>query len=348
LKNHVANYKTTLNLTVVFGLSYSFLGLFFMQIGCYSLKNNLILAPMAGITDRPFRSLCRQFGAGLAVSEMVASNPALREHKRTVLKANHQNECGLRSVQILGTDPMQMAEAAKFNQAQGADIIDINMGCPAKKVCAVAAGSALLKNEDLVARILDAVVNAVDIPVTLKIRTGWDKQNRNAIKIARLAENSGIAALTIHGRTRACKFEGEAEYDTIKQVKQSVKIPIIANGDISSPEKAAFVLNYTGADALMIGRSAQGKPWIFQQILQHLAGKPYQEPNLTQVQTIMHSHLEELYRFYGDGVGVRIARKHIGWYFDGLRNIPAAYKAAIYQACEPNQQLALVNAVFDF
>ena len=239
-----------------------------MQIGSHVLNNQLILAPMAGITDQPFRVLCRQFGAGLAVSEMLASNPALRDNKRTLLKANHTGENGLRSVQILGTDPAQMADAALFNQARGADIIDINMGCPAKKVCAVAAGSALLKNEDLVAKILDAVVKAVDIPVTLKIRTGWDAENRNAIKIAQLAESIGIAALTIHGRTRACKFNGEAEYDTIQQVKQNVSIPIIANGDITSPEKAAFVLNYTGADAVMIGRGAQGKPWIFQQILQ--------------------------------------------------------------------------------
>lgn len=319
-----------------------------MQIGSHVLNNQLILAPMAGITDQPFRVLCRQFGAGLAVSEMLASNPALRDNKRTLLKANHTGENGLRSVQILGTDPAQMADAALFNQARGADIIDINMGCPAKKVCAVAAGSALLKNEDLVAKILDAVVKAVDIPVTLKIRTGWDAENRNAIKIAQLAESIGIAALTIHGRTRACKFNGEAEYDTIQQVKQNVSIPIIANGDITSPEKAAFVLNYTGADAVMIGRGAQGKPWIFQQILQYLSEKSYDNPSLAEIQTTMQQHLEQLYRFYGDTMGVRMARKHIGWYFEPLGKLPISQKNALYQTEHPSQQLALVNAAFHF
>lgn len=319
-----------------------------MQIGSHVLNNQLVLAPMAGITDQPFRMLCRQFGAGLAVSEMLTSNPALRDSKRTLLKAHHHGENGLRSVQILGTDPALMAEAARFNQERGADIIDINMGCPAKKVCAVAAGSALLKNETLVAKILAAVVNAVDIPVTLKIRTGWDLENRNAVKIAQLAEQAGIAALTIHGRTRACKFTGEAEYDTIKQVKQSVAVPIIANGDITSPEKAGFVLNYTGADAVMIGRGAQGKPWIFQQILHYLAGETYQTPALTQIQTVMQNHLEHLYRFYGDSTGVRMARKHIGWYFETLGTLPLAEKNALYQAQEPAQQLALVDAAFNF
>lgn len=319
-----------------------------MQIGSHVLSNQLVLAPMAGITDQPFRVLCRQFGAGLAVSEMLTSDPVLRHSKRTLLKANHNGENGLRSVQILGTDPVEMAAAARFNQDSGADIIDINMGCPAKKVCAVAAGSALLKNEALVAKILAAVVNAVEIPVTLKIRTGWDLENRNAVKIAQLAEQAGVAALTIHGRTRACKFTGEAEYDTIKQVKQSVAVPIIANGDITSPEKAAFVLNYTGADAVMIGRGAQGKPWIFQQILQYLAGKDYSKPGLNQIQTIMHSHLEHLYRFYGDSTGVRMARKHIGWYFEQLGTLPTQEKNALYQAHEPAQQLALVNAAFNF
>ncbi len=319
-----------------------------MQIGSHVLSNKLVLAPMAGITDQPFRVLCRQFGAGLAVSEMLTSNPALRENHRTLLKANHSGENGLRSVQILGTDPQQMAEAAYFNQQRGADIIDINMGCPAKKVCAVAAGSALLKNETLVEKILDAVVNAVEIPVTLKIRTGWDRENRNAIKIAQIAENAGVAALTIHGRTRACKFSGEAEYDTIKQVKQNVSIPIIANGDIVSPEKAAFVLNYTGADAIMIGRGAQGNPWIFQQILQHLAGEAYQNPTIQQIQNIIHNHLEHLYRFYGDFMGVRMARKHLGWYFEPLGTLPTPERNALYQAETTNQQLALVNSAFNF
>lgn len=317
-----------------------------MKIGSHILKNKLILAPMAGITDRPFRNLCRDYGAGLAVSEMVSSNPALRKHKRTLLKANHQGENGLRSVQILGTDPLLMAEAAHFNQQRGADIIDINMGCPAKKVCAVAAGSALLKNELLVASILESVVKAVDIPVTLKIRTGWDLENRNALKIAKLAENSGIAALTIHGRTRACKFNGDAEYETIKRVKQAVNIPIIANGDINTPEKAVFVLNYTEVDAIMIGRSAQGQPWIFEQLQQTLAGKDYLPLSFTQMTQIILSHLEQLYHFYGATNGVRIARKHIGWYFKHL-GITHEQTHKLYQATTVKQQTALLKFSFD-
>jgi tRNA-dihydrouridine synthase B len=319
-----------------------------MQIGCHTLKNNLLLAPMAGITDQPFRTLCRQFGAGLAVSEMVSANPALQKNQRTLLKAQQQGETGLRSVQILGTDPQQMAEAARLNQQRGANIIDINMGCPAKKVCAVAAGSALLRDEALVARILTAVVAAVTIPVTLKIRTGWDTESRNAVAIAQLAEKTGIAALTIHGRTRACKFTGTAEYDTIKAVKQSVKLPIIANGDITSPEKAAFVLAYTGADAIMIGRAAQGNPWIFQHILHYLAKKPSVLPKLQEKQTVVLNHLESLYSFYGQAHGVRMARKHLGWYFQSLGTLPNPYKTALYQADNPQQQRSLVQASFDF
>ncbi len=317
-----------------------------MKIGSHTLKNKLILAPMAGITDRPFRNLCRNYGAGLAVSEMVSSNPALRKHKRTLLKANHRGENGLRSVQILGTEPLIMAESARFNQQRGADIIDINMGCPAKKVCAVAAGSALLKNESLVASILESVVKAVDIPVTLKIRTGWDLENRNALKIAQLAENSGIAALTIHGRTRACKFKGDAEYETIKKVKQAVNIPIIANGDINCPEKAAFVLNYTGADAIMIGRSAQGQPWIFEQLQQTLAGKDYLPLSFAQMTQTILNHLEQLYHFYGETGGVRIARKHIGWYFKYL-GIAHEQTHKLYQATTVKQQTALLKFSFD-
>ena len=302
---------------------------------------------MAGITDRPFRELCRQFGAGLAVSEMVASNPALQKHRRTLLKTDYSGETGLRSIQILGTNPVQMADAAILNQQRGAQIIDINMGCPAKKVCSVAAGSALMKNETLVKKILDAVVTAVDIPVTLKIRTGWDKENKNAIKIAQIAEQSGIEALTIHGRTRACKFGGEAEYKTIKQVKQSVNIPIIANGDISNVEKARHVLQYTGADAIMIGRAAQGKPWVFNEILQQLNNpKSYKKPDVKYIQLIINNHLENLYSFYGNLGGVRIARKHIGWYFDNLGSIPPEQKKQIYQTINPAQQIAMVNSVF--
>ena len=318
-----------------------------MKIGSYTLPNNLILAPMAGITDRPFRELARQFGVGLAVSEMVASNPSLQKHKRTLLKTDYTGETGLRSVQILGTNPKHMADAALLNQQRGAQIIDINMGCPAKKVCSVAAGSALLRDEDLVKRILDAIVNTVDIPVTLKIRTGWDKETKNAINIAKIAEQSGIAALTIHGRTRACKFQGEAEYNTIKQVKQAVSLPIIANGDITTAKKAQHVLEYTGADAIMIGRAAQGKPWVFDEILQSLnQNSNYKKPSIKDIQSIINNHLEELYSFYGDLSGVRIARKHIGWYFDNLGSFPASLKKEIYQATTPLQQIFLVNSVF--
>ncbi len=319
-----------------------------MKIGPYQLSNNLILAPMAGITDLPFRNLCKQFGAGLAVSEMVASNPALRKHKRTLLKANHNGEIGLRAVQILGTNPQQMAEAAQFNVQRGAQIIDINMGCPAKKVCSVAAGSALLRNEELVKNILDSVVSAVNIPVTLKIRTGWDKDNRNAVSIAKIAEQAGIAALTVHGRTRACAFKGEAEYDTIKAVKQAVTIPVIANGDINSVEKAKFVLKYTHADAIMIGRAAQGRPWFFQEIQHFLqTGEHLIQADLQKIKATLQQHLQELHLFYGELNGVRIARKHIGWYFDHLGSLPATTKTQIYQTTSSETQLALVNSAFE-
>ena len=317
-----------------------------MQIGPYLLKNKLILAPMAGISDRPFRELCKQFGAGLAVSEMVGSNPALRHHKRTLLKTNHNGESGLRSVQILGTNPEQMADAAIFNEQSGAQIIDINMGCPAKKVCSVAAGSALLRDEVLVQKILAAVVKAVDVPVTLKIRTGWDLNSRNAVEIAKIAENSGIAALTLHGRTRECKFNGEAEYETIKKVKQSVNIPIIANGDIDSAEKAYFVLNNTGADAIMIGRGAQGNPWLFTEINYYLeTGKHLEKPTISAIQSTLLNHLEQLYSFYGNVSGVRIARKHIAWYFKHL-GASQDTKSNINQADCPSRQVTLINSAF--
>jgi len=320
-----------------------------MQIGPYQLKNNLILAPMAGITDRPFRELCKQFGAGLTVSEMVASNPALSRHKRTLLKTDHRGEVGLRSVQILGTDPQQMADAAKLNVERGAQIIDINMGCPAKKVCSVAAGSALLRDEALVKRILDAVVNAVDIPVTLKIRTGWDIHSRNAIEIAQIAENAGIAALTIHGRTRACKFDGRAEHETVKQVKQTIGIPVIANGDIDSPEQARFVLDSTGADAIMIGRAAQGNPWLFSQISHFINhGKHLEKPTITDIYTTLMNHLDKLYSFYGNASGVRIARKHIAWYFKHLDSVAQDAQSSINQAQCPSQQIALINSALNF
>ena len=319
-----------------------------MKIGPYQLENNLILAPMAGISDHPFRSLCKQLGAGLAVSEMVASNPALREHKRTLLKADHKDEIGLRSVQILGTNPEQMADAARYNAERGAQIIDINMGCPAKKVCSVAAGSALLRDEALVKKILDAVVNAVDIPVTLKIRTGWDMHSRNAVDIAKIAENSGIAALTLHGRTRACKFNGQAEYETIKDVKLAVNIPIIANGDIDSAQKASYVLATTGADAIMIGRAAQGNPWIFKQVDHFLkTGKDLEKPSANDIHNTLLTHLEQLYSFYGNLSGVRIARKHIGWYFKHFDTISIETRNQLNQAISPTKQLALINSAFN-
>lgn len=320
-----------------------------MHIGSCQLQNNLILAPMAGITDRPFRELCKQFGAGLAVSEMVASNPTLRKHKRTLLKADHGGESGIRSVQILGTDPQQMADAARLNANRGAQIIDINMGCPAKKVCSVAAGSALLRDEALVKRILDAVVNAVDIPVTLKIRTGWDLRSRNAVEIAQIAENAGIAALTVHGRTRACKFDGRAEHETVKKVKQTVSIPVIANGDIDTPEQARFVLDSTGADAIMIGRAAQGNPWLFSQISHFIKhGKHLEKPTNTAIHETLMNHLDKLYSFYGNASGVRIARKHIAWYFNHLESATQDIKSNINQAQCPSQQIALINSAFNF
>ena len=286
-----------------------------MHIGPYKLDNPLILAPMAGITDRPFRMLCREMGAAMAVSEMVTSNKQLWHSRKTQLRLDHKGETTPRSVQIAGTDPVQMAEAAKFNVDNGAQIIDINMGCPAKKVCSVMAGSALLRDESLVASILKSTVNAVNVPVTLKIRTGWDPQNRNAINIARIAEDSGIQALAVHGRTRACAFKGEAEYETIHAVKSMVNIPIIANGDIDSPEKAAHILELTGADAIMIGRAAQGRPWIFREILHYLKHSELMAaPSADEVNKMLLKHLKNLYDFYGEVMGVRIARKHIGWY----------------------------------
>jgi len=320
-----------------------------MRIGPYPLANNVLLAPMAGITDRPFREICKRFGAGLTVSEMTASNPALRLHARTLLKSDGEGESGLRSVQILGTDPVQMAEAARFNVERGAHIIDINMGCPAKKVCSVAAGSALLRDEALVGNILDAVVNAACVPVTLKIRTGWDLHNRNAVRIAEIAEAAGIAALTVHGRTRACKFNGEAEYDTITAVKQAVGIPVIANGDIDSPEKARFVLAATGADAVMIGRAACGNPWLFEQIRYffHDGDKHWQPAPATILSTI-EAHLEQLYGFYGESAGVKIARKHIGWYLGRFDSISQDVRQSLNAATIATDQLRLTRSALDF
>jgi len=291
-----------------------------MQIGPYRLKNPLFLAPMAGVTDRPFRTLCRRMGAGMAVSEMVSSNSLLWGSEKTLRRADHRGEPEPRSIQIAGADPRMMADAARYNVDHGAQIIDINMGCPAKKICNVMAGSALLQHEQLVAEILHSVVSAVDVPVTLKIRTGWDMDNRNGAEIARIAEDSGIQALAVHGRTRACAYRGEAEYDTIAAIKAGVKIPVIANGDIASPEKAVEVLKHTGADGVMIGRAAQGRPWLFGQIEHFLkTGERLPDPTPAEKHAIVIEHLSALYEFYGEHVGIRMARKHIAWYSKGLR-----------------------------
>ena len=317
-----------------------------MQIGSHILKNNLIVAPMAGVTDRPFRQLCKSMGAGMAVSEMVSSNSLLWGSEKTRRRANHEGEVDPISVQIAGADPAMMAEAARYNVAQGAQIIDINMGCPAKKICNVMAGSALLQDQPLVGRILDAVVGAVDVPVTLKIRTGWDTQHKNALAVARIAESAGIQLLAIHGRTRACAYAGHAEYDTIAAVKASVGIPVIANGDITTPEKAKHVLEYTKADAIMIGRAAQGRPWIFREISHYLAtGEHLPLPEVAEIHRVLINHLHELYSFYGEYSGVRIARKHISWYTKGLVG-SASFRDAMNQLQSTDQQLAAVNEFF--
>jgi len=286
-----------------------------VQIGPYKLENNVIVAPMAGVTDRPFRQLCRRLGAGLAVSEMLSSNPKVWKTEKSMNRMDHSGETGIRAVQIAGSDPTLMAQAAQFNVANGAQIVDINMGCPAKKVNKKLAGSALLQYPDLVEVIVKSVVEAVDVPVTLKIRTGWNTDNRNGIEIARIAERNGIASLAVHGRTKACMYKGEAEYDTIRDIKRSVSIPIVANGDITSPEKAKQVLDYTGADAVMIGRAAQGRPWIFRETAHYLeTGEFLPEPEIAEVESILMEHLVNLHQFYGEIMGVRIARKHVSWY----------------------------------
>jgi tRNA-dihydrouridine synthase B len=290
-----------------------------MHIGPYLLPNNVFVAPMAGVTDRPYRRLCKQLGAGHAISEMAASNPRLWASEKTMRRLDHEGERAPVAVQLAGSDPAMLAEAARFNVERGAQIIDINMGCPAKKVCNVACGSALLRDLDLVERVLAAVVAAVDVPVTLKFRTGWDPEHRNAVEVARLAQAHGVAALTLHGRTRACGFHGDAEYDTIRAVKQAVEIPVVANGDIDTARKAREVLDYTRADAVMIGRAAQGRPWIFREIVHYLAtGEDLPPPRVDEVRELLLAHLEDHYRFYGAGLGVRTARKHIIWYTRGL------------------------------
>ena len=321
-----------------------------MRIGPYQLRNNLIVAPMAGVTDRPFRQLSKTMGAGMAVSEMVASNSLLWGSEKTIRRGNHQGEVEPKVVQIAGSNPAMMAEAALYNIASGAQIIDINMGCPAKKICNVAAGSALLKDEPLVARIVEAVVEAArphGVPVTLKIRTGWDKQNRNALSVARIAENAGIASLAIHGRTRACMYMGDAEYDTIKAVKAQIGIPVVANGDITTPEKARLVLDYTGADAVMIGRAAQGRPWIFREMQHYLeTGMQLPPPEVEEIRIVMLGHLEDHYHFYGMEAGARIARKHISWYTKGLAG-SAAFRRQMNMLLTAGEQLIAINEFFD-
>ncbi|HWI14266.1 MAG TPA: tRNA dihydrouridine synthase DusB [Burkholderiales bacterium] len=317
-----------------------------MHIGPYRLKNKLIVAPMAGVTDRPFRQLCKRMGAAMAVSEMVSSNSLLWGSEKTRRRANHEGEVDPISVQIAGADPDMMADAARYNVDQGAQIIDINMGCPAKKVCNVMAGSALLRDEPLVARILEAVVGAVSVPVTLKIRTGWDTNNKNALTVAHIAERSGIQALAIHGRTRACGYSGVAEYDTIAAVKANVSIPVIANGDITTPERVRHVLAHTGADAVMIGRAAQGRPWMFREIDHYLAtGEHLPPPEVAEIHRVLRQHLDELYAFYGEYTGVRMARKHISWYTKGLA-CSAAFRHAMNQLQTSAEQIAAVDAFF--
>jgi tRNA-dihydrouridine synthase B len=317
-----------------------------MHIGPFQLKNNLIVAPMAGVTDRPFRQLCKSMGAGMAVSEMVASQSLLWGSEKTRRRADHEGEVDPISVQIAGADPQMLAEAARYNVDQGAQIIDINMGCPAKKVCNVMAGSALLKNEPLVGRILGSVVAAVRVPVTLKIRTGWDRANRNALQVARIAQDAGIQALAIHGRTRACGFSGEAEYDTIAAVKAEVKVPVIANGDIATPEQVKRVLDYTGADAVMIGRAAQGRPWMFREVQHFLdTGDRLPPPEVAEIHRVLRAHLDDLYEFYGEYTGVRIARKHISWYTKGLAG-SAAFRHAMNRLETRREQLDAVEEFF--
>ena len=316
-----------------------------MKIGPHLLESPVIAAPMAGVTDQPFRNLCRKLGAALAVSEMVTSNTKLWKSKKTQFRLNHIGEDAPRAVQIAGTNPLQMAEAAKLNADLGAEIIDINMGCPAKKVCKAAAGSALLRDEPLVASILHTVVTSVDIPVTLKIRTGWSEESKNAIQIAKIAEEHGIQALTIHGRTRNDFFNGVAEYETIAEVKSAIKIPIIANGDIDSPKKAFEVLKFTHADAVMIGRAAQGSPWIFREIAHYLRTKEEMPPpTINERKDILLEHLGELYNFYGEERAVRLARKHVSWYLGDLSG--SREFRSVFNALESGK--TQVNAIIEF
>lgn len=317
-----------------------------MKIGPYHIDPPILLAPMAGVTDRPFRQLCKDLGAGLAVSEMVGANSLLHGSEKTKRRANHDGETRPVSVQIVGANPKMMGEAARYNQDEGAEIIDINMGCPAKKVCNTMSGSALLRDEQLVKEILEAVVGAVQIPVTLKIRTGWDASTKNAIIIGKIAESAGIQALTIHGRTRADRFNGHAEYDTIAAVKDALNIPIIANGDINTPEDAKRVLEYTKADAVMIGRAAQGRPWIFKEIAHYLkTGELMSAPSPAEVYVLLKTHLYNLYAFYGEDRGVHIARKHVSWYSKGQRS-SSAFRDHFNRLMNTDEQVQYIDEYF--
>ncbi|HEY4582093.1 MAG TPA: tRNA dihydrouridine synthase DusB [Lysobacter sp.] len=318
-----------------------------MRIGPYEIAPRVILAPMAGVTDKPFRLLCKRLGAGLCVSEMTTSDPRFWNTAKSRHRMDHVDEPAPVSVQIAGTVPAVMADAARYNVEHGAQIVDINMGCPAKKVCNAWAGSALMRDEALVGRILDAVVNAVDVPVTLKIRTGWAADARNALAIARIAESAGIAALAVHGRTRDQQYTGIAEYDTIAEVKAALSIPVVANGDIDSPRKAAEVLACTGCDAVMIGRAAQGRPWIFREVAHYLAtGEELPPPSLADVRDVLLGHLDALHAFYGEVSGVRIARKHLGWYAKD-RPENAAFRAVVNCAETAEAQSRLTRDYFD-
>ncbi len=318
-----------------------------MHIGPYQLRNNVFVAPMAGVTARPFRQFCKELGAGYAVSEMAASDPRVMASVKTARRINHEGEMEPKAVQIAGADPVMLADAARFNVDRGAQIIDINMGCPVKKVCNNWCGSALLRDEALVARLLEAVVKAVDVPVTLKFRTGWDRQSKNALTIAHIAQESGIAMLTLHGRTRADGYTGDAEYDTIAAVKAASKLPVVANGDIDTPFKAKRVLQLTGTDAVMVGRAAQGRPWIFREIAHYLATSTLlPAPYVAEVRRLMATHLQAHYEFYGSYLGVRTARKHIGWY---VRDLPGGeifrQRMNLIEDCDT--QLAAVDNFFE-
>lgn len=318
-----------------------------MRIGSYQIKNRVLLAPMAGITDQPFRKICSHYGAALTFSEMMSTNPRVWHTEKSKLRLAHHQDAGINAVQIAGSDPIEMAAAAQVNVEYGAQIIDINMGCPAKKVNRKMAGSALLQYPDLVKQILEAVVSAVDVPVTLKIRTGWDKENRNCLEIAQIAEQAGIQALTIHGRTKTCMFEGDAEYDSIRAVKQHISIPVIANGDITSAEKAKFVLDYTNADAVMIGRGALGSPWIFDQVNSLIEKKSITlAPSLDEKCAVILQHIRDLHQFYGVEKGYRIARKHVTWYLQGIQP-NSVFRQAFNAITSPEEQLIALEDFFN-